>query len=59
MQAGQLVGVNLPSGLRSFINEVTIIEEIDKAMTQLLKSGLYRKMAPVGGLEENSFFLRS
>lgn len=36
-QAGGPAGVNLHLGLRSFVNEVTLVEELDKALTQRLK----------------------
>ena len=36
-QAGGPVGVNLHSGLRSFVNEVSLVEELNKASAQHLK----------------------
>lgn len=36
-QAGGPVGVNLHLVLRSFVNEVTLVKELDKALTQHLK----------------------
>ena len=54
--------VSLHSGLRSVINKVTLMEEIDKAMIGIWKEDNfdYRKvsdLAPVGELQQKALFL--